>query len=170
MIQTIGQLNRKNRNRLHLYNYLKDKSCVDCGETDPVVLDFDHIKDKKYNISYLIALGYSISKIDEEINKCEIRCANCHRRKTSKQLGWYDKNNPTISNRYNILKSLRKTMILGIRGSQVKSSKLKEEEVIDIKNLLKSGKTATEIAVIYGLSLKSICNIKNNKTWKHVIV
>ena len=70
-------------------DYLKEHPCVDCGEKDPLVLEFDHIKDKFKNVSRLVSERTSLDKIKKEITKCEIRCANCHRRKTVVQLGWY---------------------------------------------------------------------------------
>lgn len=63
--------------------------CIDCGEKDIVVLEFDHQGDKKYEIARMIHEAYSLDKLEEEINKCEIRCANCHRRKTAKDQGWW---------------------------------------------------------------------------------
>ena len=58
-------------------------SCVDCGESNPIVLDFDHVHgDKSHNISDMVNGSYGISSIKEEIRKCEIRCSNCHRKKT----------------------------------------------------------------------------------------
>lgn len=75
-------------------NFIKDflstHPCVDCGEKDPIVLEFDH-KDpetKLFNIGDATRSGYSIASIKEEIDKCEVRCANCHRRKTKKQFGY----------------------------------------------------------------------------------
>jgi len=54
--------------------------CIDCGETNPVVLDFDHVKGNKIMcISNMVRNSYSIETIKKEIKKCEIRCANCHR-------------------------------------------------------------------------------------------
>lgn len=68
-------------------DWVKSRSCcVDCGETDPLVLDFDHvIGEKKHNISDLARSSYSREKIMEEIDKCEVRCANCHRKITHKR-------------------------------------------------------------------------------------
>jgi hypothetical protein len=53
------------------------------------VLEFDHIgDDKKFNISDAVRKGYSMKKLTEEIAKCEVRCANCHRKKTYERGGW----------------------------------------------------------------------------------
>ena len=75
-------------NRNYVYDYLLSNPCVDCGENNPVVLDFDHMLNKSFNISGSYK-NYSLSTIKKEIDKCEVRCANCHRVKTAKQLGWY---------------------------------------------------------------------------------
>lgn len=77
------------RNQLKVLDYLKDHSCVDCGENDPIVLEFDHRENKSYNISHMVQAGFAWAKIMEEIEKCDIRCANCHRRKTARQFGYY---------------------------------------------------------------------------------
>jgi hypothetical protein len=82
---------RRQEKRLFIINYLKEHPCIDCGETDPLVLDFDHInpKEKFKSISSMISnQEMSWELIKTEINKCEIRCANCHRRKTAVQFGW----------------------------------------------------------------------------------
>jgi hypothetical protein len=66
-----------------VWEYKSTHSCVDCGEIDPIVLDFDHIgTDKQFNISDAASKGLSWVKIQEEIAKCETRCSNCHRRVT----------------------------------------------------------------------------------------
>ena len=79
------------RNRKLLWEYLTNHSCVDCGMDNPVVLEFDHTgKDKVESISYLLGTKKcSWDVILREIKKCQVRCANCHRIKTAKQLGWY---------------------------------------------------------------------------------
>jgi len=85
--------NRKNRDliRTKVFEYLSTHPCIDCGETDPIVLEFDHRDDsKKYkDISTLVSQGYKLETVFAEINKCDVRCANCHRRKTAIQFGWY---------------------------------------------------------------------------------
>jgi hypothetical protein len=66
-----------------IWAYLIAHPCVDCGEADPVVLDFDHVRgEKSENLVRLIA-AHGRKKILDEIEKCEVRCANCHRRKTA---------------------------------------------------------------------------------------
>lgn len=60
--------------------------CVDCAENNHIVLDFDHIKDKKYNISRMVHDGFSWKAILKEIQKCEVVCANCHRIRTYSRL------------------------------------------------------------------------------------
>lgn len=92
-IETITKRGKKTlkENRQKVYDYYKTHSCVDCGESNPVVLEFDHRDgvDKKGSISSLIGNGCSWNTIKEEIDKCDVRCANCHRIRTAEQLGWY---------------------------------------------------------------------------------
>lgn len=84
--------------RRFLTQYLREHPCAVCNEDDIVVLEFDHIdpKTKKFDIGKSVS-GYSIQSILEEIKKCQVLCANCHRRRTAKQRGWY-KNLPSSSN------------------------------------------------------------------------
>jgi len=79
--------------RKKVLDFLSDRSCVDCGEKDPIVLDFDHIKpDKKFKtVANMFPGHYSWKSVLSEIKKCEIRCANCHRRKTYIQLNCFGK-------------------------------------------------------------------------------
>ena len=60
--------------------------CVDCGVRNHKILDFDHLHDKKYNISRMIHDGFSWAAIKKEISKCEVVCANCHRIRTHDRL------------------------------------------------------------------------------------
>ncbi len=74
-----------------LFNFLLTKSCIDCGEKDPIVLDFDHrTPDTKFKpISKMLSGHYSWESLMREIKKCDIRCANCHRRRSHKQFGYF---------------------------------------------------------------------------------
>lgn len=77
------------RNRRLLWEYLSTHPCVDCGIADPLVLEFDHVRGKKTGEVARIAGQKTWKTVMREIEKCEVRCANCHRRKTALQLGYY---------------------------------------------------------------------------------
>jgi len=79
--------------RAKLLEFLSTKACMDCGERDPIVLDFDHRdqKNKFKNVAKMLAGHYSWQSVESEIKKCEIRCSNCHRRKTYVQLNYWGK-------------------------------------------------------------------------------
>jgi len=73
----------------YIWDYLSSHSCVDCGETDPRVLEFDHVRGDNSTISKMVADNRSLSAIQNEISKCVVRCSNCHRRKTYKEQGGF---------------------------------------------------------------------------------
>lgn len=77
----------------YVMNLLLKSKCVDCGNSDPRVLEFDHVRGtKEYNVSNLIGAAHPIQRIIDEIAKCEIRCANCHRIVTIERSGsWRSK-------------------------------------------------------------------------------
>lgn len=68
--------------RFLVYEYLLLHPCVKCGESDPVVLEFDHLSDKFKEVSRMLSGHYGWEKVLLEISKCQVLCANCHRRKT----------------------------------------------------------------------------------------
>lgn len=72
----------RRRNLLFLERYLGSAPCVDCGEVDTVVLDFDHVGVKRYGVVQLAYREASLASLEREIGECEVRCANCHRRRT----------------------------------------------------------------------------------------
>ncbi len=55
--------------------------CELCGEDNPIVLDFHHLdpSEKDFTLSDAVRLSKSKKKILNEISKCMVLCANCHR-------------------------------------------------------------------------------------------
>ena len=90
-VQNVMKHTRISRQKLKDYvdDYLSGNPCVVCGETDPVVLEFDHIYGKDAAIASLIRLNVPLSRLQEEIEKCQVLCVNCHKRKTARERGWY---------------------------------------------------------------------------------
>ena len=74
----------KDRSYEYLGPYLLSHPCIDCGEKDILVLEFDHrdrrMKDSE--ISHIIQNGATLEKLKKEVEKCDVRCSSCHRRKT----------------------------------------------------------------------------------------
>lgn len=86
--------NKRYREKIQdcVVQYLKNHPCVDCGETDLVVLDFDHVRGEKVReVSAMIRAKCGWTSILREIEKCDVRCANCHRRKTYGHLSKYQR-------------------------------------------------------------------------------
>lgn len=66
----------------------KDKPCADCGvKYPPYVMDFDHLDGdtKEFGICYMRRHRMAFDKIEAEIAKCEVVCANCHRERTNQR-------------------------------------------------------------------------------------
>lgn len=83
------QSERKYREQTALVDqYLREHPCVDCGETNIVLLEFDHVDGEKV-MDLSLMLGRRNSRvIREEIAKCDVRCVNCHRRRTAERANW----------------------------------------------------------------------------------
>ncbi len=64
---------------------MKGKPCMDCGGSfNSWQMDFDHRdpNEKECHISRMAALGVSLERLEEEVKKCDLVCANCHRNRT----------------------------------------------------------------------------------------
>jgi len=72
-----------------LWNYLLSHPCESCGEADPVVLEFHHLGEKEMAISEMVTRITNTSRLEEELKKTQVLCANCHRRLTAKERGWF---------------------------------------------------------------------------------
>jgi hypothetical protein len=79
----VGLRPRQARNLLIVLQALRMTGCIDCGECDVLALEFDHLRDKRFNVPRGIYAEFSVARMREEIGKCEVVCANCHRRRTN---------------------------------------------------------------------------------------
>lgn len=79
---------RRDEGTAFILHYLETHPCVACGELDPVVLEFDHLRDKRAAVSWLRANATGCPAIAEEISKCEVVCVNCHRKRTASRADW----------------------------------------------------------------------------------
>ena len=70
-----------------LLDFFASRSCADCGEHDPLVLEFDHVSDKKFSIARGLR-DRSLQDLIAEMAKCDVVCANCHRRRTARRGGF----------------------------------------------------------------------------------
>ncbi len=74
-----------NRNRQYVEIYKLAHPCS-CGEKEPCSLSFHHCNgDKTGNLSDMVNRGYGITRIQKEINKCNILCLNCHAKLHNKE-------------------------------------------------------------------------------------
>lgn len=86
------QLNRASRRKRldRVDTYKLSKGCADCGYAEEAIaLDFDHLRDKTIGIS-VAAQNYKWERLIEEIEKCEVVCANCHRIRTRNRRNMLD--------------------------------------------------------------------------------
>jgi hypothetical protein len=77
------------RNVRFIYGTLEASTCADCGQREIVALDFDHIGTKRAAVTNLAWSGASLKRVIAEIAQCQVRCANCHRRRTFSTRGSY---------------------------------------------------------------------------------
>jgi len=80
--QKLATSKNKLKLQTHVWEYLSNNPCIDCGESSIIFLEFDHIGPKTEWVSFLIRKHASISKIRAEISKCVVRCISCHRKST----------------------------------------------------------------------------------------
>jgi len=73
----------REKNQRFLWGVITSNSCMDCGEGDPRVLQFDHVRGEKINnIAVMLRQHKNLEKIKKEVEKCDIVCANCHTKRT----------------------------------------------------------------------------------------
>ncbi len=69
----------KKEKKQKIDEHKKELECITCGENRPQCLDFHHEDEKTETIANVHNRGWSWKKILEEIQKCTVLCANCHR-------------------------------------------------------------------------------------------
>jgi len=71
------------RRRIWANEYKEARGCANCGVKDGSVLDFHHVDEaeKDLTVSRLISEGYGTPRVYREIQRCDILCANCHRKR-----------------------------------------------------------------------------------------
>lgn len=84
---TGGDTSNRRGGGSYIVAFPREHPCVDCGEGDPIVLEFDHLRDKKFSISKGLQ-DRPWQDVLDEIAKCEVVCANCHRRRTAHRGGF----------------------------------------------------------------------------------
>lgn len=65
------------------WDYKQQRGCLDCGERHPACLDFHHRDQatKTMSVSECCRSNLTLDKILAEIAKCDLLCANCHRKR-----------------------------------------------------------------------------------------
>ncbi len=65
----------------------KNKPCTDCRKSyPPIVMDLHHCRGvKKYNVAEMV--HKPIEVLLDEIEKCDVLCANCHRMRHAREDG-----------------------------------------------------------------------------------
>lgn len=73
----------------YILDTLRANPCVDCNEPDIVVLEFDHVRGVKEGNIAKLTRSANLDRLKKEIDKCEVVCANCHRRRTARRAGYW---------------------------------------------------------------------------------
>jgi hypothetical protein len=68
------------RNREYIWDVKSENPCTRCGEKDPACLEFHHLDsdEKESAISNAAGAGWSLERLQSEVDKCVILCRNCH--------------------------------------------------------------------------------------------
>ena len=146
-IHSIERINNSSSNRFrknkNIYlDWYGDKKCQRCGYDKCLdSLEFHHLRDKKFMISRITKTNINDIRdfIQEEIDKCELLCSNCHKIEHSDYKFYLE--NKEMINCYKIKKI---------------SKKIDRNLVI---NMISKGIKQSEIAKNLGVSKSSISGI-----------
>lgn len=146
---------RRLRAKLIVLEYLQFHPCLDCGETDVLVLEFDHRGKKKACISFLVRMG-RCSALLREIEKCDVRCANCHR-----------KRHLPAKYKTESIESLKAQLAALVPLKFGRPRKLTWEQVLQIRSRAENGESKTSIANGIGVSRGLVFQIVKGNYWKY---
>lgn len=138
----------KKKKRLEAKQIVKDAKnvpCMDCGKTYPhYVLDLDHMDGyiKIDKVSSIASRG-TIEQTKEEIKKCQVVCANCHRLRTAKQFPYNNKSGPRYTLFREILDKLKSAPCVECGNIflpiQMDFDHIKGNKIDKISNMLRDG-------------------------------
>lgn len=135
-------------NKQHHRDYLLQHPCVDCAESDPDVLSCDHVYgQKRLSIVDMIRRGKTWKTIEAELNKCAVRCENCHARKTAVERRSWRVTGPRTERQYLLLQWLLLHPCQGCGEMDI--------VVLDCDHVL-PGKTATVSTLVANGSLERL--------------
>lgn len=148
--------------------------CTDCHRFfPPVAMDFDHVRgNKARNIASFVASGYKLDLIKEEIEKCDLVCACCHRIRTAARK---ENNAPQIKLRgakaedlppLPIVRTVDKWRL--VRGSKNAHTDLSELNVLSIRQRVSAGESVSKLAQEFSITYATAYKIITGETWKHV--
>jgi hypothetical protein len=81
-------LRRRKDRILARLNVERARGCSRCSEDDPRCLDFHHAKGPKlFTLAEAVSRSHSMKKVEEELAKCVVLCANCHRKEHGSMAG-----------------------------------------------------------------------------------
>lgn len=83
-----GKVSKKQQAKAFIAEIKSRAACADCKQHfHHVAMDFDHVRgSKRKAIADMVAVGCSVDSIMDEVAKCEVVCANCHRVRTFERL------------------------------------------------------------------------------------
>lgn len=86
-----------------IQEYKQSHPCADCGEDYPYwIKEFDHLRDKKFQLSGALSKTLKLENIIKEIEKCEVVCSNCHKNRTHLRSYKNGSNSLDVSSYYDI--------------------------------------------------------------------
>ena len=80
---------RRRRLKAEFKAYKETLVCERCGEDHPATIDFHHTDPTKKDVGLNVAIqrkGWSLQRLMEEVDKCEVLCSNCHRKEHWKRI------------------------------------------------------------------------------------